>query len=783
MKIALFFILGVMAVSFVSAQSYVPEFDNDKIKVKPVVALESYAFNLKDVRLLDGPFKKAADAEAAYLLSLEPDRLLYRFYENAGLPTKGKIYGGWESRGVSGHSLGHYLSACALHFAATADDVFKERADYIIKQLALCQDKRKTGYVGGIPDEDRIWKQVAAGDIRSQGFDLNGGWVPWYTVHKVLSGILDAYLYTDNQQAKHVAIKLCDWVIDVTNKLSDEQMQKMLACEHGGMNDALANMYAITGDQKYLDIANRFYHRHVLDPLSMQKDELAGKHANTQIPKVIGCARIYETSANQKDKNIADFFWQTVTTDHSYVIGGNSLNEHFGEPNKLNDRLDGNTTETCNTYNMLKLSRHLFAWNSLAKYNDYYERALYNHILASQNPDNGMVCYYVPLRMGGEKEFSTPFESFWCCTGTGMENHVKYGENIYARSKDGGLYVNLFIPSVLNWKEKGVTITQQTKFPESDVVNIQIQTQNPQTFPVLIRHPKWASAGVDIYVNEQKQSVKKGSDGYISISRKWKDNDQIKVVAKMNLYTESMPDNKNRIAMLYGPVVLSGLLGKELKDPLMVSPVWVSNKEQLLAHTKPVADKPLLFRTAGVGQPFDVTLQPFYKTYDQHYSVYWDLFTQSEWQQKKLAYEAEKKRLKELEDRTTDFLGIGEMQPERDHNLEGENTTAGEFGSRKWRHAENGGWFAFDMKVDPRSANELIVTYWGSDAGKREFDIYVNDVKIATQTLNKNVPEQFFDVSYKIPKEAVQKEMVKVRFQAHPNKTAGGVYGCRMVRK
>lgn len=784
MKVTLFStMVSMVAALSVQAQSYVPEYNNAKMKVKPVVALESYAFNLKDVRLLESPFKRAADADAQYLLSLEPDRFLYRFYENAGLPTKGAIYGGWESRGVSGHSLGHYISACALQYAATGDIRFKQKTDYIIKQLAVCQERRKTGYVGGIPGEDTIWKQVAAGDIRSQGFDLNGGWVPWYTEHKVLAGIIDAYLYTDNEQAKAVAIKFCDWVIATIKNLSDEQMEKMLACEHGGMNEALVNVYAITGEKTYLDAANRFYHHRILDPLSNSKDELSGKHANTQIPKVIGCARIYEESENERDKTIADFFWQTVTSNHSYVIGGNSLNEQFGDPNKLNDRLDGNTTETCNTYNMLKLSRHLFAWNSLAKYNDYYERALYNHILASQNPDDGMMCYYVPLKMAGEKVFSTPYESFWCCVGTGMENHVKYGENIYARGKNGGLYVNLFIPSVLNWKEKGVTVTQQTAFPKSDTVSLTIQTKKPQSFPVLIRYPEWARNGVQVFVNGKEQAITKGADGYIAVSKKWNNNDVVKMVAKMSLYTEAMPDNKNRIAILYGPIVLSGELGKNLKEPVLGSPVLVTDAASLLSKVKPVNGQPLVFQTSGIGQPFDVTLQPFYQTYNQHYSVYWDLFTQKDWEQKKIAYEAEKKRLKDIEDRTMDNLRIGEMQPERDHNLKGEKTSAGEFGNRKWRHAEGGGWFSFDMKVSPGAANTFIATYWGSDAGNREFDIYANDVKIGTQVLNRNVPNKFFDVEYTVPESVIkQNALVTIRFQAHEGKTAGGVYGCRMVK-
>lgn len=773
----------LFAFSGIQAQSYVPEYSNTKFAIKPVVPVQSYAFSLKDVRLLPGIFSKAAEADASYLLSLEPDRFLHRFYENAGLPATAPIYQGWESEGVSGHSLGHYLSACAMHYAATGDERFKKITDYTIHQLAVCQQKRQTGYVGGIPGEDTLWQQIAAGDIRSQGFDLNGAWVPWYTVHKLLAGMIDVYLYADNEEAKTVAIKLCDWVAATIQHLSDAQMEKMLACEHGGMNEVLANVYAITGNEKYLAAAKRFYHHQVLDPLSGSKDELSGKHANTQIPKVIGCARIYELSADKKDSTIASFFWQTVTANHSYVIGGNSMNEYFGNPGKLNDRLDGNTTETCNTYNMLKLSRHLFAWKSIAAYNDYYERALYNHILASQDRGDGMMCYYVPLKMGAKKTYSTPFESFWCCVGSGMENHVKYGENIYARGVDGSLYINLFIPSVLNWKEKGATITQHTSFPESDTISIAIQSKKAQSFPLLIRYPAWAKQGVQVFVNGKEHAVTKGADGYIKLNGNWHNNDEIKVVAKMSLYTESMPDNNNRVSILYGPVVLSGELGDTLKDPIMGAPVLLTQAASLTANISAVKAQPLVFKTSGVGKPFDVLLQPFYKTYHQYYSVYWDLFTQQEWEQKSIAYEAEKQRLKDLEKRTTDMLRIGEMQPERDHNLQGEKTYAGEFSNRKWRHAEDGGWFSFDMKVQPGVSNALVVTYWGSDGGNREFDIYANDVKIATQKLERNMPGKFFDVTYAIPGTVVaQNGAVTIRIQAHEGKTAGGVFGCRMIR-
>ena len=413
-------------VAFIIAIFY---FINNSIAQKPYIIADKAVevvsfFPLEDVRLLQSPFKNAMDKDAAYLLSLKPDRFLYRFRLNAGLQPKDSIYGGWETAGVSGHSLGHYLSACSMLYAASGDERFKKITDYIVDELALCQDARKTGYVGAIPGEDSLFDQIARGNIRA-GANLNDVWVPWYTLHKMLAGLVDAYRYTGNDKALIIATKFADWTSNKFKNLTEAQFQTMLDCEHGGMNEVLANIYASTGNKKYLELSYRFDHKKILDPLSQGVDELAGKHANTQIPKVIGAARQYELTGDDKEKRTADYFWQTVTQHHSYVIGGNSDYEHFTKPDELADHLSTNTTETCNSYNMLKLTQHLFTWNADGSYMDYYERTLYNHILASINPENGMTCYYVPLVTGAEKIYGTPTNSFWCCTGTGMENQCK----------------------------------------------------------------------------------------------------------------------------------------------------------------------------------------------------------------------------------------------------------------------------------------------------------------------------------------------------------------------
>lgn len=754
-------------------------FSQQRDKVEPVIKSKAIPYPLQYVRLLESPFKNAMQKDAEWLLSLKPDRFLYRFRLNAGFVPKDSLYGGWEKMGVSGHSLGHYLTACSMMFAASGDQRFKEKVDYIINELAACQAKRKTGYVGGIPGEDKIFDEVAAGNIRSQGFDLNGGWVPWYTQHKVLAGIIDAFLYTGNEKARQIAVNFANWIDSKFSKLPESQFQKMLDCEHGGMNESLANLYAITGDKKHLKLSYRFNHKKILDPLSEEQDILPGKHANTQIPKIIGTSRQYELTGSDKEKTISNYFWQRVVDQHTYVIGGNSDHEHFGEAGKLSNRLSTNTTETCNSYNMLKLTKHLFALNPSASYMDYYERTVYNHILASLNPQTGMTCYYVPLVSGAEKTYGTPEESFWCCTGTGMENHVKYGESIYFSGPANGVYINLFIPSVLD-VPKGISLKMESAFPEQEEVKITVMRSQKDQFPILIRYPNWARK-VSIMINGRSQSIEQKPGSYISLKREWEAGDVINIRFPMSLHSESMPDNKNRIAILFGPLVLSGGLGKE-PVPAMDIPVFVSKNNDAPEWVKKSNDNPLTFTTQADNRKDNITLIPFYRMHNQRYAVYWDKFSTEEWRQKKHAYELEIQRQEAIRKRTVDEMRIGEMQPERDHNFQGERTEAGEAFGRKWRHAVDGGWFSFEMNIVDDLPIDLLCTYWGGDRG-REFEILVDGHKIATQKLDAQKPNEFMDVIYPIPQDLIKgKSKVTIRFQALPGKIAGGVFGCRILK-
>jgi DUF1680 family protein len=782
MKKILLSLIG-LTTAFCFGQSYIPEKNNNQLKVKPVIPLKAYAFNIKDVKLLEGsPFKNAMNKDEGYLLLLKPDRLLYRFYKNAGLPVKDSIYGGWESDGLSGHTLGHYLSACAMMYISTGNPELKRRVDYITNELARCQQARNTGYIGAIPKEDSIFALVSNGKIKSSGFDMNGGWSPWYTVHKVMAGLCDAYLYCNNKQALKLVTGMADWTYNTINHLSDSLRLKMLNCEYGGMNDVLANIYAFTGNKKYLNLSYKFKDEFVMGKLAKQIDPMPGKHSNTNVPKAIGAANQYELTGSEDEKTIASFFWNTMVNHHSYVIGGNSNYEYCGQEDKLSDRLSDNTCETCNTYNMLKLTRHLFAWQPNATYMDYYERALYNHILASQNPDDGMMCYFVPLRQGTHKIFSDSFNTFTCCVGSGMENHSKYAESIFAQGDDGSLFVNLFIPAELNWKEKNVIIRQENFIPDAKQVKLKLTSKKPVNFTLRIRRPAWSKTSPVIYVNGKTVNTEI-KDGYLVTKRQWENNNIITVDFPMFIYTEAMPDNANRIAFLYGPVVLAAELGTAMPDPVYGTPVLITDNKNSNDWVKPAANQPLTFETKNIGKPVDIKLVPFYKMYKQYYSVYFDYFTTEAFAKRQSAYEDEKKAQQEIEEKTIDNFRIGEMQPERDHNLFAtEKSYTDEAIGRMGREARAENYFTFDMKTEPSIPSSLLLTLLGDDKD-RKFDIFVDDVLLATEEWKGGITGKFYDRIYPIPSDLLKnKSTVKIKIAANYRRTAGRIFGVRIIK-
>lgn len=747
--------------------------DNYKLKVQPVVPLKVQAFGLAAVRLLPGPLKHAMELDEQYLLSLDVDRLLHNFLLNAGLPSTAQPLGGWEAPDceLRGHFVGHYLSACALMYAGTGEKRLKEKADAVVAGLARCQAKLGTGYLSAYPESfiDRVEKRVPV-------------WAPYYTLHKLFAGLEDMFVYCDNAQALEVARRFGDWVIARNSKLSDEQMQAMLGTEQGGMNETLANLYALTGEEKYLKISLRFNHHRVIDPAENQEDKLTGLHANTQIPKFIGTARQYELTGDPVLKTASLFFWNTVTKERSYVIGGHSDGEMFSPKEKLSQALGRNTTETCNTYNMLKLTRHLFCWEPRAEYADYYERALYNHILASQNPETGMMCYYVPLRSGSHREFNTPNDSFWCCTGTGVENHSKYADSIYFHD-DQNLYVNLFVASELTWKAKNLKLRQETGYPEGASTELVFTCEKPVELSLQIRHPFWATSGFGIAVNGEKQATS-DSGHYAVVRRTWKTGDRVAIRMPFSLRTEAFKDNPNRFAVLYGPLVLSAAV--DARKPF---PAVVTDEPRLLASLKPAPGKAntfigpsSVFLVPGEQGGQTVTLEPFYQAYHEHYVTYWDRFTPVEWAARQEEFKKELAAQRELEARTVDYVQAGEEQNERDHNLTGEHMDTRDFNDRIWRFANTNGWFAWELKVLPDRPQELKVEL-GGNRYSNTLQLLVDDRTISPESPRSQTTERAPRTIYPLSADLLRgKHKITVKFQAPSGARGGSVASVRVLK-
>jgi len=637
----LFLILSVVLL-LISGCRHIKE-SRIKTDGQEVVSFRVLPFALSDVKLLDGPFLHATQLDAQILLNYEPDRLLSKFYSEAGLKPKAEHYMGWEDETIAGHSLGHYLSACSMMYQTTGDSMFSERVSYIVDELKKLQDADRDGYIGAFPTGKKILEEeVAKGNIRSQGFDLNGIWVPFYTQHKMMAGLRDAYHLCGNKRALEVEKRFADWLEGIVSGLNDEQIQKMLRCEHGGIAEALADLYADTRDERYLKMSEIFYQKAFLDPLKAGEDVLPGKHCNTNIPKLIGLARIYELTGDTTDRKAAEFFWKTVVNHHSYVTGGNGNNEYFGPADKLRDRLGEETTESCNVYNMLKLTEHLFEWEASAKTADFYERALFNHILATQNPENGRVTYNLSLEMGGFKDFQDPFW-FTCCIGSGMENHSKYGRNIYYHN-DNELFLFQFIASELNWKKKGLKITQITSYPEEQGTTLEFKSEKPVKLTLQIRYPGWAQEDIDISVNGSKKRVRQHPGSFVPIDRTWKTGDRVEVKIPFSLRLEAMPDDSNRVAVMYGPLVMAGDLGavndSASRDSMFV-PVLMTENRNPGAWIKPVEGKPNTFITVNIGRPRDFEMKPFFTIYNRKYSVYWDMLNEAGWKARQAEYQTE----------------------------------------------------------------------------------------------------------------------------------------------
>ncbi|SFM43744.1 hypothetical protein SAMN04487943_11832 [Gracilibacillus orientalis] len=753
---------------------------------------------MQKVNLLDGMFKKSQQKGKEYLLYLDVDRLVAPCYEAAGKTAKKERYGGWESKGIAGHSIGHWLSAAATMYQVTGDEELKGKVEYALAELAAVQSYDKDGYVSGFPRS--CFDQVFSGEFEVDNFSLGGSWVPWYSIHKIYAGLIDVHKLTGSPLALKIVTRLADWAYHGLVNLTKKQFQRMLTCEHGGMNEAFADLYLITEDARYLELAERFYHKAVLDPLANNQDDLEGKHANTQIPKVIGVAKLYNITGKEKYKQIATFFWDQVVHHRSYAIGGNSIREHFGPENA--EELGILTTETCNTYNMLKLTEIIFRWECSAHYYDYYERALYNHILASQDPDSGMKTYFVSSEPGHFKVYHSHDNSFWCCTGSGMENPARYNRRIYEKIDDR-LYVHLFIPAEVSYENNEMIIKQQTAFPYQPSTTITIEKAGSEIKEIAIRKPAWFSDEPTIKINGNEVPTVEDK-GYLIINHSWQNGDQITYDLPLDLHRYHAKDDKKKQVIMYGPIVLAGALGREnfpetdiLDDhlalnnhPLIDVPTLVT-EGPLNEWIKVNNNEKLLFETEAIGQPDHqrVKLKPFYDIHHERYTIYWNIMSNQEFKEFGDEEKNQKARQQQI---IVDEVTPNEQQPEVDHNMQARNSTSGYSNDvhSGWREARDGGYFSYDLKVDPTREMYLYVTYNKSDftieiEGKkldRDFEIKIDGYVLAKEHFNQPNIGELYSKTYPIPTELINgKDKVAVTFAAEKNKIAGGVYHVRML--
>jgi hypothetical protein len=771
---------------------------------KPAVAAKARPIPLQDVRLTGGPLKTAQDQNGRYLLSLSVDRMMAFLRKAAGLPPKAEGYGGWDGadRQLTGHIAGHYLSGVSLMFAATGDPRFKERADHLVAELQAVQDKQGDGYIGaqadraGVPGKT-LYGQVARGDIRSSGFDLNGMWSPWYVEHKIFAGLRDAYRYAGSREALEVEIRFAAWAEKILAGLDEAQIQKMLGTEFGGMNEVLVDLRDDTGDTRWLALADRFEHHAIVDPLARGEDILRGKHGNTQVPKLLGTLARYIATGRPSDGAAATFFWDRVALHHSFATGGHGRNEYFGEPDKLDPMIEGRTAETCNVYNMIKMTRALFALDPQMRYADFHERALFNHILGSMDPADGATCYMVPVGPSVAREYQDMERDFTCCVGSGMESHALHGFGLYYESGDT-LWVNLYAPSIAAWTAAGVRLTMATSFPEGETASLAIETKKRRRFAIAFRRPAWAGEGFAIRINGAPVKDPGPAGSYVRIDRTWRNGDRVDLVLPKRLHLEPLPDNPRRAAILWGPLVLAGDLGPLPQDwfgeesqrpspqrtPRPSTPTLVTSGPAPTDWIKPVEGRPGDFRTAGAGRVRDVDLVPFYRLHRRWYAAYWDVLTPREWEERAAAIEAARREAARLEAATVVFAQPGQMQAERDLNMRGGKTSPVQLQGRFGRRAAD--WFSLDLAVDPSAPLRLVVTYSRDERADRAFAVLADGRKIGEERIARRAPQEpegFFDAVYDLPADLVAgKRKVTIRFDGLDGRETASVFGLRVVR-
>ena len=753
--------------------------------------LYSDMFPLGDVQLLGGPLKERQDLNAETLLSYDTDKLIAPFYEEAGMRPKATKFSNWA--GLDGHVLGHYLSALAMHFADTGDELIKQRLEYVLSELKTIQDYNSRdnnfkGYISGVPNGKQMWLKFKSGNAGAQ----NGYWVPWYNIHKLYAGLRDAYIYAGYEQAKTMFLALCDWGLTITGGLNDNAMESMLGTEHGGMAEVYADAYALTKQDKYLKEAKRWSHKWLLNAMAANNDNLTNVHANTQVPKVVGFARIAELTGDQTYVKGSEYFWDRVVNKRSIAIGGNSISEHFpsfDNHKKYVEEREG--PESCNTYNMLKLTERLFNMDHSAKQADFYERALFNHILSTIHPKHGGYVYFTPARPRHYRVYSKVNAAMWCCVGSGMENPAKYNQFIYTKD-ESSLYVNLFAASLLNWKGKGVKIKQETEFPKGESAKFTVTGSG--SFDMKIRHPYWVKEGeFKVIVNGDTVVKKSDPSSYVSAGKSWKSGDVIEVLFPMYTHVEELPNVSDYVALMHGPIVLSAKTGTANLNGLVAddgrwshiasgalesldqAPMLASKKEDIPSKVEPVKGEPMHFKAPylfAAKKDANLLLEPFYEVHDAR------LERLKKEQEEALA----------LDEKTVDKVAPGEQQPEVDHKMKIENSTSGTANGEFYRDAGkcsggDGGLISYEFETNSEDSLSLMVRYWGNEGCTRIFDINIDDEKLTTETIsnrwNKN---EFVNVTYPIPDNMVKgKKIVRISFTATSG-MVGGLYGVRLLR-
>ena len=791
MKLRLFFLSAALLLATAGASAQDKLYPNE--------------FPLGDVTLLDGPLKTARDLNLEVLMKYEVDRMLAPYRKEAGLEMKAKPYPNWD--GLDGHIAGHYLSAMAMNYAATGMEECRERMEYMLselKEVHAAHTKNHpdwgTDYIGGFPKSDELWTSFKKGEF---GIYF-AAWAPFYNIHKMYAGLRDAWVYCGYEDARDMFLAFADWAIALTADFTQEQMQAMMRNEQGGMNEVLADAYAVSGDVKYLDAARRFSHLQILDPLSKGIDPLDNLHANTQVPKAQGFGRIGELSGDQKYLDAGRFFWETVTGNRSLAFGGNSRREHFPVAEAYIDFTNDNDgPESCNTYNMLKLTETLFRLDPNSRYTDYYERALFNHILSTQHPEHGGYVYFTPVRPRHYRVYSAPGEAMWCCVGTGMENHGKYGQFIYTHTDDA-LYVNLFVASELDWKDRGLVVRQETAFPYGETSTITIEKGKGQ-FALKVRRPSWVADGqFQVMVNGKAVNAAAGADGYVAVNRKWKKGDVVEVSYPMHTSIVPLQNEEQYVAFMHGPIVLGMKTGTEdlrgiIADdsrfgqyaggeylPVDKAPMLLYGDAALEDCLEPVPGKPMHFRFKGIEilNPIEGELQPFYTIHDARYMMYWLALSKDGYQEHLAQLAAEEAERLKLEGRTVDKVQPAEQQPETDHKMLFERSTTGNTNNVFYREAQNGGWFSYEFETQGKTDLALYVKYWGvDDWGTRRFEILVDDEKLIELNNSRRWLSSVFKTEeYKIPASMLEgKQVIRVRFQSQRGTQVGGVYDLRLV--